>query len=111
MRRIVIVIAALALLLAACSSGGSTATTAGSSGVDGQAVYAASCSECHGASLQGVDGKPLDAKSAAATDSDEELLGIITNGVAGTAMPAFADQLSAEEIKAVLAYIRSVQKG
>jgi len=78
---------------------------------DGQAVYESNCVACHGADLSGGVGKPLDAGSPAAGGPDEELLNTITNGVAGTAMPAWGDQLSAEEITAVVSYIRSVQAG
>ncbi|HZJ49210.1 MAG TPA: cytochrome c [Acidimicrobiia bacterium] len=117
MKRIVIVIATLALLLAACSSGGSTsaataapsATTAASGDIDGEAIFTLNCVRCHGADLAGGVGKPLKAGSAAASKSDEELLATITNGVEGTVMPVWSRTLSAEEIAAVLGYIRSVQ--
>ena len=109
MKRLVILIAVFALLAAACSSGGSTATTAASGGIDGEAIYTANCVSCHSADLSGGVGKPLNAGSPAAGDPDAELIETITNGVSGTAMPAWGDKLSADEISAVLAYIRSVQ--
>jgi len=76
---------------------------------DGQAVFESKCVACHGADLSGGVGKALNAGSSAASASDEELIGIITNGVPGTAMPAWGDQLSGDEITEVLAYIRTVQ--
>jgi cytochrome c5 len=78
---------------------------------DGQQIFTENCVPCHGADLAGGVGKPLNAGSAAAGKSDEQLITTITNGVAGTAMPAWGEKLSADEIKAVLAYIRSVESG
>lgn len=78
---------------------------------EGQAVYESNCVACHAADLSGGVGKALNAGSAAADLPDGQLVDIITNGVSGTAMPAWGDQLSAEEITAVVSYIRSVQAG
>ena len=98
-------------LAASPATGSSTTTTVAAAGPDGEAIYAAKCAACHGGNLEGGVGKALDANSPAAGDPDEELLGIIENGVAGTAMPAWSGKLSDEEIKAILDYIRTVQKG
>jgi len=126
MKRLVVLIAVLALVLAACGGGGSTTTAApsgatvttasGSGGTSGDValgkqVYEQNCVSCHSADLSGGIGKPLNAGSPAAGDSDKELLEVITNGVSGTSMPAWGNSLSEDEIKAVLAYIRSVQQG
>lgn len=126
MRRLVVLIAVLALVLAACGGGGSSTTTAAPSGTTttatgsggtggdvalGKQIYEQNCVSCHSADLSGGIGKPLNAGSPAAGDPDEELLETITNGVSGTAMPAWGNSLSEDEIKAVLAYIRSVQQG
>jgi mono/diheme cytochrome c family protein len=118
MKRLVVLIAVLALLAAACGGGGATETTAAPaataapSGGDvalGETIFQQNCAACHGADLSGGVGKPLNAGSDAAAKSDAELLQIITNGVSGTAMPAWGSSLSEEEIAAVLAYIRSRQ--
>jgi len=99
------------------TSAGSTTTTAGpttsttGAAVDGKAIYAGKCRVCHGANLEGGVGLPLGPGSDAVADSDQTLIGFITDGVAGTAMPAWGGKLSSEEIQAVLGYIRSVQNG
>ncbi|NOY56340.1 MAG: c-type cytochrome [Actinobacteria bacterium] len=77
-------------LAAPSATGGGTTTTVGAAGPDGKAIYTAKCAACHGANLEGGVGKALDANSPAAGDPDEELLGTIENGVAGTAMPAWS---------------------
>lgn len=93
----------------------------------GEAIYAASCAECHGANLEGEanwqqpnpDGSfrapPHDANGHTWHHDDGLLLETIRLGgarlpaeVGGTsAMPAFAETLSQAEIDAVLAYIKS----
>jgi len=83
---------------------------------EGKTIFADNCVPCHGADLSGGVGLPLNAGSQAASLSDEELTTIITNGVAGTAMPAWGSdtaptQLSEEQIAAVLSYIRAYQNG
>ncbi len=78
---------------------------------DGAAVFKQRCSMCHGA-----DGKGFPAlKTPDFTDpkwqesiQDSELVETIKNGKKGTPMPAFGDKLSEDEIKAVVAHIRSL---
>ncbi len=122
MKRLVALVAVLALVLAACGGGGTstteapsgtTATTAAPSGnaggdvTAGKTVYDQNCVSCHGADLSGGVGKALNAGSQAAGKSDDQLLKIITDGVSGTAMPGWGNSLSEDQIKDVLAYIRS----
>ena len=88
----------------------------------GQAVYAQSCASCHGPNLEGkpewktplADGSlpppPHDSTGHTWHHPDELLLNIIANG--GDAkynfqMPGFKDQLSEEEIAAVLDFIKN----
>jgi len=78
---------------------------------EGKAIFEENCVPCHGEDLSGGVGKPLNAGSAAASKTDEELTSIITNGVPGTAMPTWGDKLSSDQIAAVLSYIRAVQNG
>jgi mono/diheme cytochrome c family protein len=95
--------------------------------VQGAAIYAANCAECHGASLEGEanwqqpnpDGSfrapPHDANGHTWHHSDGQLMEAIRLGgsrlpaeIGGTsAMPAFAEALDESEIAAVLAYIKS----
>ncbi len=68
----------------------------------------ASCSACHGADGNGIPGVfPAIAGSAIATGPVDEHLRIVMFGKAGTAMQAFAGQLSDEEIAAVVTYQRN----
>jgi mono/diheme cytochrome c family protein len=77
-------------------------------------VYEANCVVCHGETGRG-DGpaaaglrpQPADFRvHLAAGHTDGQLFDWITNGVAGTSMPAFRDQLTEEERWHVLNFIR-----
>ncbi len=92
----------------------------------GRQVYAEACASCHGANLAGqpnwrvrdadgyLPGPPHDETGHTWHHPDRQLFQITKNGVAASApagykttMIAFADQLSDEEIWAVLAFIKS----
>lgn len=92
----------------------------------GQAVYAAQCATCHGAKLEGqpdwrsrkADGKlpapPHDPSGHTWHHDDETLFRITKHGVTAFAgpgyasdMPAYKDILPDQDIRAVLAYIKS----
>jgi mono/diheme cytochrome c family protein len=105
-----VVLAVVVLVVAACG-GSTTTTTAGpettmapettvapettagptttAASVDAAALYSANCQGCH---------------STAPTGDEATIAGDITNGV-GSAMPAFADKLSADEITALATYV------
>ena len=80
---------------------------------DGGDLFKEKCSMCHGA-----DGKGYAAlKTPDFTDpkvqaslTDQEIAQTIKNGKKGTAMPAFADKLSDDEIQSLVTYIRSLGK-
>ena len=82
----------------------------------GQALYRKHCEECHGTGGRG-DGpraallapRPGNLVSAAtSTKSDQELLEIIERGVPRTAMRGWEKELSLEERRNVLAFVRSL---
>ena len=82
----------------------------------GQAIYQKHCVECHGTGGRG-DGpraallapRPGNLVSAAtSTKTDEELLEIIERGVARTAMRGWEKELTTEERRNVLAFVRSL---
>jgi len=76
----------------------------GSSGSSsGRQVFARNCARCHGASGQGKNGPKLAGKSLG-QDAIEQT---VSDG-RPPKMPAFGKQLSASEIKAVAAYVRSL---
>lgn len=91
----------------------------------GRDVYAAHCAACHGVDLEGqpdwqtplpsgrMPAPPHDASGHTWHHSDSELFTITKKGMAAVVpgyssdMPAFEGVLSDDEIRAVLAYIRS----
>lgn len=80
----------------------------------GEALYKSKCAGCHGADGKGQTtmGKAnnlLDLGSAEVQKlSDDELSGIIGNGKGK--MPAYGKSLKPEQIKDLVAYIRSLKK-
>ncbi|MBM9595026.1 c-type cytochrome [Roseitranquillus sediminis] len=91
----------------------------------GQELYAANCASCHGANLEGqpdwkrrldtgrMPAPPHDESGHTWHHSDQDLFTITKLGVGGVVpgyesdMPAFEGVLTDEEIRAVLAYIKS----
>lgn len=70
-------------------------------------LYGNRCAACHGVNRQGISGfaPALTAENLAAL-SDTEIRDMISDGRAGTAMPAFKGTLSPEEIDALLQLIK-----
>ena len=76
-------------------------------------LFKQKCAMCHGA-----DGKGFPAlKTPDFTDpkvqaslSDKEMTEVIKKGKPGTAMPAFGEKLSEDQIKSLVTYIRSLKK-
>ncbi len=83
----------------------------------GSALFATNCATCHGAGGKGdgptaasLDPKPIDFTNPIHRGhSDDYLVSWISNGLPGSAMPAFAGTLSAAEIDDVVTFIRSLQ--
>jgi len=74
----------------------------------GEAVYNARCAACHQANGQGLPGVfPAIAGSAVATGDLAGHLEVVLNGVPGTAMQAFAEQLTPVEAAAVITFQRN----
>lgn len=80
---------------------------------DGAAVYKAKCASCHGPDGKGETaiGKSMKLKSLGSADvqktSDADLTKIIADGKGK--MPAYKGKLSADEIKALVTYIRTLK--
>jgi len=72
----------------------------------GSRVYDAQCTTCHGANGDGVGGVNLRSGRFRNAVTDQDLLRIVTTGIAGTAMPAF--RLDASEITGVIAFLRNM---
>ncbi|TMC74894.1 MAG: c-type cytochrome [Chloroflexi bacterium] len=85
----------------------------------GRAAYTGSCAVCHGAKGdgRGAFGRTTypDAtdftSDAAKSKTDAQLFWIAKNGLGFTAMPAFGSQYKDDEIWAMVAYIRALQRG
>ncbi len=93
----------------------------------GQQVFAATCAACHGADGDGAedwkvrdeDGRlpppPLNGDGHTWHHSDGVLYGIVSDGGLGLGfgsnMPAFKDELSRDEIVAVLEYVKTWWEG
>lgn len=77
--------------------------------VPGQNTFNTSCAGCHGLDGRGSD-KAVNISGSARVRhmSDGQLAGIIANGIPGTGMPGF-HSLSAPQVHAVVAYVRSLQ--
>ena len=76
---------------------------------EGQELYDAYCSVCHGGLGEGQTmGKPL-TDSQANRLSDQELLDVIHNGRPGTGMAAWGDSFSDTEIFDIATYVRVLQ--
>ena len=76
----------------------------------GEKVYNSTCASCHQPTGQGVDGVfPALAGSGVSVDPDAKAkhIDIVVNGVTGTAMQAFGQQLSMRELAAVITYERN----
>src|SRR5215467_6967813 len=74
----------------------------------GQAIFRVWCSPCHGIRGQGGRGPDLTRGTYNNGDQDSDLLRVISRGVSGTEMQAFASDLDPESIWAVISFIRSV---
>jgi cbb3-type cytochrome c oxidase subunit III len=78
---------------------------------DGEAVFKARCVRCHGDDGKGkTKAAPPDLTDpkVQASLTDQEIINTITNGRKGTLMVGWKGKLSAEEISAVAAYVRSL---
>lgn len=77
----------------------------------GELRYAERCASCHGARGEGITAPALANPVTLATATDSFLRDTIRRGRTGTPMPGFAGTLSAQEIDAVTAFLRSRSSG
>ena len=83
----------------------------------GARAYEATCAACHGPAgrgdgptAEGLLPPPTDLTVATRGRSDGELYHWITNGLAGTSMPAFATELTPDERWDVVNYLRTLER-
>lgn len=94
------------------SSSGTTTTVSGADPAliaKGLAVFNTSCQPCHGADGAGGLGPKLKPNAFVGASGDAAVRQVIENGRAGTAMPAWKGRLSADDITAAVALLRSWQ--
>jgi len=72
----------------------------------GRARYMSICASCHGQEGDQVTGVDLGHGRFRRANSDDELVGIIRNGIPGTGMPA--NRMSEETAGAVVTYLRAM---
>ncbi|MGD0212387.1 MAG: cytochrome c [Terriglobales bacterium] len=75
---------------------------------DAAALYKSKCAMCHGADGAKAAGHDL-SSAAVQKQSDADLTAVITDGKAPK-MPKYGDKLKPEEIKGLVAYIRTLKK-
>ena len=74
----------------------------------GEQVYNQYCAACHQVNGQGIAGAfPGLQGSAIAIGEVNKHIDVVINGVSGTAMAAFANQLSKKQLAAVVTYERN----
>jgi mono/diheme cytochrome c family protein len=94
--------------------GASLVTTAARADNTAEATYKAKCQMCHGPDGKGETpaGKSMKVRSFADPEvtkiSDDELAGVIEKGKGK--MPAYGKNMKPDQIKAMVAYIRSLAK-
>jgi cytochrome c oxidase cbb3-type subunit 3 len=77
--------------------------------LEGQRIFAASCAPCHGLDARGSDrGPDIASKREVQQLSDDALLRLVQDGVAGTGMPAFRS-LGATQVQTIVHYLRTLQ--
>jgi mono/diheme cytochrome c family protein len=82
------------------------ATTEESIALGGQ-LFSQNCSRCHGPEGQGTQRAPaLNVKAFLTDTSDIAIQQIVTNGVPGTAMPAWGDRMTESDIQTIVGFIR-----
>ncbi len=84
----------------------------------GKEIYATNCMICHKDTGKGgkvtIEGKNLNVDDLTSANlvkkSDDKMFGYISDGAPDDGMPAFADKLRPDEIKSVIAHVRTLQK-
>ena len=124
---VVVGLSIVGLSILACSGAPTDAQPDSQSEAAGEQIFAATCAACHGANGEGAenwmargdDGRlpppPLNGDGHTWHHSDGVLYGIVSDGGLGLGfgsnMPAFKDQLTREQIIAVLEYVKTLWEG
>jgi putative heme-binding domain-containing protein len=76
----------------------------------GRGTFRIYCSPCHGIKAEGGRGPDLTRGVYSAGETDAAIFGVISNGVAGTEMPAFSTPLGDEGVWRMVSYLRSATR-
>jgi mono/diheme cytochrome c family protein len=101
---VIVVLAVSALVMGACGGSGGGAKPSDPVLAQGQEVYKAHCSTCHGVKGQGGNGSKLAGKVAQNYPNIADQIAVINNG--RSSMPAWKNALTAADINAVARYER-----
>src|SRR5262245_57499603 len=77
---------------------------------EGQALFRGLCSGCHGGAGRGGKGPDLTDNRWIHGSTDEDIARVIQNGVPKTTMKKLGESLKEEQIRKVIAYIRSLAR-
>jgi mono/diheme cytochrome c family protein len=71
----------------------------------GQRLFERNCAHCHGDDARGDEGPDLHGLKK----SDARITKVVTQGIKGE-MPAFSTKLNAEDVKALIAFLRTLKE-
>jgi putative heme-binding domain-containing protein len=77
---------------------------------EGQALYRGLCSGCHGGAGRGGKGPDLTDTRWVHGDTDDAIAGVIRNGVPKSTMKKLGESLKDDQIRKLIAYIRSLAR-
>ena len=73
----------------------------------GQVIYAETCAVCHGENGEGLVGSPLNGSAHSWHHVDNQLRSVVRDGIPNSEMPPHGEHLTAQEIDAVLSFIKT----
>jgi putative heme-binding domain-containing protein len=73
----------------------------------GAGIYSAQCAQCHGPNGDLIGGVNLRGGELKRAPTDNDLRGILSTGIPGTAMPAF--KFDATELTGIIAFVRNMR--
>lgn len=76
---------------------------------NGANLFAQNCAVCHGEAAEGGAVGPTLVSAEVKAKDDDYYRQTLASGIAGTAMPAWEDRLSAQDIEDIIAFLRSKQ--
>jgi cytochrome c oxidase cbb3-type subunit III len=100
--------AAMPRYVAAEQGSATQAGEASSANALGQRTFRAQCAACHGLDGRGGEHAPSILQDQVKSLSDEDLAGMVHNGIPGKGMPEFS-LLGSAAVKSVVAYLRELQ--